>query len=203
MHQTGGSAWGITMDTSGPMLIALYVRDAAGLDGAGRPALSHAAPKVHRANHNHLTADVGGISALKTEWEAWWEKLLRSHPQMTPDLTPPSFEAFANSPALQRVLQAHFGGALSWARERRRDYATLEAEREAGGACQLLGDIVEDRLMEVGRESRDFNLTIIELPLDEPRAWYLEPDKIVMSQDLLSHPDTFRSYVQPVVEMLA
>ena len=53
MHQTGGPAWGITMDTSGPMLIALYVRDAAGLDGAGRPALSHAAPKVHRANHNH------------------------------------------------------------------------------------------------------------------------------------------------------
>lgn len=203
MHQTGGPGWEITMDTSGPMLIALYVRDAAGLNGAGHPALSHASPKVHNANHAHLTSDVGGISALKTEWEAWWEQLLKSHPKMTPELTPPDFGAFANSPALRRVLQAHFGGALTWARERRSDYASLEAEREANGSCLLVSDLVEDRLMEVGRGPRDFTLTIIELPLDEPRAWYLEPDKIIMCQDLLSQPETFRSYVQPVVEMLA
>ena len=44
MHHTGGPGWRITMDTSGPMLIALYVRDAAGLDTAGHPALSHPPP---------------------------------------------------------------------------------------------------------------------------------------------------------------
>jgi hypothetical protein len=57
--------------------------------------------------------------------------------------------------------------------------------------------------MEVGREARDFNLTIIELPLNEERAWYLEPDKILMSHNLMSQPELFRSYVQPVVEILA
>ncbi|BAS17028.1 hypothetical protein AHiyo8_53310 [Arthrobacter sp. Hiyo8] len=62
--------------------------------------------------------------------------------------------------------------------------------------------MVEDRLLEVGRSSRDFQLTIIELPLNEPRAWYLEPDKMIMSHQLLSEPDIFRSYVQPVVELL-
>ena len=50
--------------------------------------------------------------------------------------------------------------------------------------------------------ARDFSLTIIELPLAEPRAWYLEPDKILMSQELLSEPELFRSYVQPVVDLL-
>ena len=40
--------------------------------------------------------------------------------------------------------------------------------------------------MEVGRNARDFKLTIIELPLDEQRAWYLEPDKIIMSHELMS-----------------
>jgi hypothetical protein len=203
MQQTGGAGWQITMDTSGPMLIALYIRDAAGLDGAGRPALSHAAPKIHHADHSHLTAEVGGMNALKTEWEAWWEQLVKAHPKMVPELSPPSFPAFSNSPALRKVLQAHFGSALTWARERRSEYAELEAEREASGACQLLGDMVEDRLMEVGRSSRDFALTIIELPLNEQRAWYLEPDKIIMSHELLSQPDVFRSYVQPVVELLA
>lgn len=203
MNQTGGSGWQITMDTSGPLMIALFVRDAAGLDGAGHPALSHAAPKVRRADHSHLTADVGGQSALKTEWEAWWEQLLKAYPQTSPELSPPEFEAFGNSPALRRVLQAHFGTALTWARDRRSEYARLEAERVASGADQLLGDIVDDRLMEVGRGSRDFTLTIIELPLDEQRAWYLEPDKMIMSHNLMSQPELFRSYVQPVVEILA
>ncbi|UZX03989.1 hypothetical protein F8G81_16315 [Arthrobacter sp. CDRTa11] len=202
MHQAGGSGWKITMDTSGPMMIALYVRDAAGLDGAGRPALSHAAPKVHHADHSHLTAEVGGLAALKTEWEAWWDQLLKAHPKMSPELSPPEFAAFGNSPALQRVLQAHFGSALTWVRERRSEYAELEAERVASGSDLLLDDLVDDRLMEVGRSSRDFSLTIIELPLNEQRAWYLEPDKIIMSHDLISQPDLFRSYVQPVVEML-
>lgn len=203
MHHTGGPGWRITMDTSGPMLIALYVRDAAGLDSAGHPALCHLAPKIRPMDHSNLTADVGGVSALKTEWEAWWEQLLKAHPQMTPEMAPPGFNAFGNSPALRRVLQAHFGSALTWARERRGEYAALEAEREAGGAPQLLGDMVEDRLLEVGRGSRDFTLTIIELPLTEPRAWYLEPDKIIMSNELLTQPEVFRSYVQPVVELLA
>ena len=121
---------------------------------------------------------------------------------MSPELGPPGFRAFSNSPALRRVLQAHFGAALTWARERRGEYVALEAEREASGAAQLLADMVDDRLLEVGRPARDFTLTIIELPLAEPRAWYLEPDKIIMSHELLSQPELFRSYVQPVVDLL-
>ncbi|HET7140820.1 MAG TPA: hypothetical protein VFI36_11715 [Arthrobacter sp.] len=202
MHRTGGSGWEITTDTSGPLMIALFVRDAAGLDGAGNPALSHAAPKIRHADHSHLTADVGGQSALKTEWEAWWEQLLKAHPQTSPELSPPDFEEFGNSPALRRVLQAHFGAALTWARERRSEYAKLEAERVASGSDQLLGDMVDDRLLEVGRGARDFSLTIIELPLNEQRAWYLEPDKIIMSRNLMEAPELFRSFVQPVVEIL-
>lgn len=203
MHESGGPGWRITMDTSGPMLIALYLRDVAGLDGAGKPMLSHAAPKIRHADHSHLTSDVGGISALKTEWEAWWEKLVKSYPEPAQELAPPSFKAFGNSPALQRVLQAHFGAALAWATDRIDEYADLEAAREANGVTSVLNELVEDRLLEVGRGSRDFDLTIIELPLTEPRAWYLEPSTIFMSHRLLSQPDVFRSYVQPVVELLA
>jgi hypothetical protein len=202
MHDTGGPGWHITMDTSGPMLIALYLRDVAGLAGAGKPSLSHASPKIRQADHTHLTADVGGLPALKTEWEAWWAQLLKAYPEASPELSPPTFEAFANSPALRKVLQAHFGAALTWARERREEYAEIEAERVANGTTLMIGDMVEDRLLEVGRSSRDFNLRIIELPLNEPRAWYLEPDKMIMSHRLLSQPDVFRSYVQPVVELL-
>jgi hypothetical protein len=121
---------------------------------------------------------------------------------MSPELAPPGFRAFSNSPALRRLLQAHFGAALTWARERGGEYAALEAEREALGAPHLLADMVDDRLLQTGRASRDFTLTIIELPLAQPRAWYLEPDTIIMSRELLSQPHLFRSYVQPVVDLL-
>lgn len=202
MHHTGGLGWRITMDTSSPMLIALYVRDAAGLGTAGHPALSHVAPKIRPSDHSNLVGEVGGLSALKTEWEAWWDQILKAYPATSPELTPPSFQAFGNSPALRRVMQAHFGAALTWATDRCGEYGALEAEREASGTEQLLADMVDDRLLEVGRPSNNFDLTIIELPLAEPRAWYVEPDKMLMSHELMSQPDLFRSYVQPVVDLL-
>ncbi|MCZ2403994.1 hypothetical protein IV498_12585 [Paenarthrobacter sp. Z7-10] len=202
MHHTGGPGWRITMDTSGPMLIAIYMRDVAGLAGAGFPPLAAAAPAIRPADPHQLTAKVGGVEALREQWEWWWRALLAHHPQMEPPMTPPNFQAFGEAPALQRVLQAHFGAALSWARERQSEYARLAVQRETLGGTSILTELVQDREMELGRNARDFTLTILELPLAEPRAWFVEPDQLIMSQHLLDDQETFRSYVQPVVEML-
>ncbi|MDJ0321400.1 hypothetical protein [Pseudarthrobacter sp. PS3-L1] len=202
MYQTHGDGWQITMDASGPLMIALFVRDAAGLHNVGQPLLPAISPRVRAVDHSHLTAEVGGLAALQTEWAAWWDQLLRAHPQTVPELTPPNFEHFANSPALQMVLRAHFGTALTWTRERRSDYSALEIERQTAGSVQVFADLVDDRLLELGRRAHNFTLTIIELPLKEHRAWFLEPDRIIMSDGLLADPVTFRSYVQPVIELL-
>ena len=202
MHHTGGPGWQITMDTSGPMLLALYLKDSAGLAGAGMPPVAPALPKIRETDHHQLTAHVGGLPALRREWEAWWAALIRKHPEMTPELTPPGFAAFHGAPALQRSLQAHFGTALTWARERRSEYERLERRREEAGATDILREIVEERQLEVGDGARDFSLTIIELPLAQERAWLVDTDKVVMSQSLLQDKETFRSYLQPVVELL-
>lgn len=191
------------MDTSGPLLIALYLRDTSGLIGAGSPAISAAEPPVKTVDPRQVTQAVGGPELLRFEWEQWWAQLLGTFPGKPPELDPPGFGDFEGNPALQRVLQAHFGAALTWSRERISDYQLLAAQRETKGETKILAKLVQDRELELGRNSRDFNLRILELPLAEPRAWFLEPDRIVMSQDLLSSPDIFTSYVQPVVEMLA
>ncbi|MDR6268758.1 hypothetical protein [Arthrobacter russicus] len=203
MHHTGGPGWRITMDTSGPLLIALYLRDASGLAGAGTPALSAAEPAIKAVDPRQLTHAVGGPDVLRFEWEQWWSQLLGTFPGKPPELVPPDFPGFDGNPALQRVLQAHFGSALTWARERISDYELFAARRETLGETKILARLVQDRELELGRNSRDFTLSILELPLAEPRAWFLEPDRMVMSQSLLSSPETFASYVQPVVEMLA
>jgi hypothetical protein len=202
MHHTGGPGWRITMDTSGPMLLALYLKDNAGLGGAGMPPVAPATPRIREADHHQLTQHVGGMPALRREWEAWWQHLIENHPAMSPAVEPPGFRAFGEAPALQRSLQAHFGSALTWARERRAEYERLERERESSGATAVLREIVEERQLEVGPAARDFTLTIIELPLSEDRAWLVNGDKVIMSQSLLADPEAFRSYLKPVVELL-
>ncbi|MFD1211281.1 hypothetical protein ACFQ36_04415 [Arthrobacter sp. GCM10027362] len=202
MHQTGGPGWRITSDTSGQMLIALYLKDVAGLTGAGTPALCGARPEVRRADPRQLTSHVGGTRALRTEWEQWWSLLLAEDRQIMSALEPPSFPAFADSPALQKLLQAHFGAAITWARERISDYNLLAQEREASGRDKLIDRLVQDREMELGRGARSFELKLIELPLCEARAWYVEPDRVLLSQTLLDDEQDFRSYIQPIIELL-
>ncbi|WP_218712452.1 hypothetical protein [Arthrobacter sp. BF1] len=202
MHHTGGPGWRITLDTCTPMLMALYFRDVAGLAGAGTPALSHVAPAVRAADHSMLISGVGGVAALRDQWEFWWSRLLQAHPSNEPNISPPDFPELAGLPALQRVAQAHFGAAVSWSREQEQVYSSMAAQRETLGGHKILADLVQNREMELGRSSRDFTLTIVEVPLAEPRAWFIEPNRLIMSSHLLDDQENFRSYVQPVVDLL-
>lgn len=202
MHHTGGPGWRITLDTSGTMLLALYLRDAAGLHGAGDPAVSPAEPKVRLIDPRQAVARAGGVEALRIEWACWWEGLAAGKPSAVTVLDPPGFLAFTGSPALQRFCQAHFGAALSWGRERKVEYTRLEAARQITGEPRLLGQLVEEREMELGRNARSFTLNIIELPLLELRAWYIEPGRLIMSKHLLDDEDALRSFLQPIIELL-
>lgn len=202
MHHTGGPGWRITMDTCGPMLMALYLRDVAGLVGAGIPALSHVAPSVRAADHTMLTAGVGGTEALRDQWEVWWRRLLQNLPAEPQNLTPPEFPELSGMPALQRVAHAHYGAALAWSQEQKQLYSLMAAQRETLGGHRILADLVQNREMELGRSARDFTLTIVEVPLSEQRAWYIEPDRLIMSSQLLEDQEVFRSFVQPVVDLL-
>ncbi len=190
------------MDASAPLMIALYLRDASGLIGAGMPSISAIHPPIKAVEPHQLTSQVGGMESLRFEWEQWWAQLLGVFPGRPPQLTAPDFQEFAGHPALQRVVQAHFGAALDWTRQQLAQYELMAAQRETMGDLKILAQLVQDRELELGRNARDFNLSILELPIAEQRAWFLEPNRIVMSQHLLDDPEVFRSYVQPVVEML-
>lgn len=202
MHHTGGPGWRITIDTCAPMLVALYLRDVAGLVGAGTPALSQVAPSVRPADHSMLTAGVGGNDALRDQWEVWWGRMLHNLPGNQQPLSPPDFPELGGMPALQRVAHAHYGAAMNWTREQTQLYSLMAAERETLGGNKILADLVQNREMELGRSARDFTLTIVEVPLAEQRAWFIEPNQLIMSSHLLDDQDNFRSYVQPVVELL-
>lgn len=202
MHHSGGPGWDITVDTSSIMLTALYLRDTAGLQETGHPAVSPARPKVRMADPRQAVAHCGGVRELRDQWSRWWHPLATGNHQAVTVLDPPDFEVFKSAPALQRFCQAHYGAALAWGQERKSAYTKLEARRAATGRSEIFADLVEEREMELGRDARNFTLDIIQLPLSEPRAWYIEPNRLIMSQSLQEDEECLRSFVQPVIELL-
>ncbi|WP_026818854.1 hypothetical protein [Arthrobacter castelli] len=202
MHHSGGPGWDITVDTSSVMLTALYLRDAAGLEGTGTPAVSPASPKVRTVDPRQTVAHCGGVAELRDQWSRWWKSLATGRPEAVTNLDPPEFSVFTGVPALQRFCQAHYGAAMTWGRERRSEYTKLQTRREATGRSEIFANLVEEREMELGRDARAFTLNIIELPLSEARAWYIEPQRLIMSQSLPDDEEDLRSFVQPVIELL-
>lgn len=202
MHHTGGPGWRITVDSYEHLLVALYVCQAAGLLGVGTPALSPLTAHIRPAEHNNLLLEHGGLEALRSEWDAWWAASIETLPRHLAPLVPPDFEAFAALPALRAVLQAHYGSALAWAKEQSANYQMLAGTRETLGGYKIIAELVQNREMELGRSARDFALTIAEIPLVDSRAWYVEPNKLLMSHTLLDNQEEFRSYVQPVINFL-
>jgi hypothetical protein len=116
-------------------------------------------------------------------------------------LDAPVFREFNDSPTLQRLLRAHYGAAFDWTRERLEEYRRTGAAPAAGGR-DLVERMIQDRELEVDRTAHPFRLTLLELPLAEPRAWFVEPATVILSQDLPRDEGLFRSYLQPVVDLL-
>ncbi|MFJ6001226.1 hypothetical protein [Arthrobacter sp. NPDC092385] len=191
-----------TVDTSEVLLVALYLRDFAGLQGVGRPALPPVIPPVRSVGSRRLAAPAGG-AVLRVEWEAWWHSLLAHRISDAAMPVPPDFEALDGMEALKALLRARYGAAREWAEERCAEYALHAGSRGAESMEYLLARIVQERELELGRSARRFALQVIELPLGVHRAWWVEPDKLLMCQELFADEHSFRSYVEPVVRMLA
>ncbi|KQO03964.1 hypothetical protein ASF21_07070 [Arthrobacter sp. Leaf234] len=192
-----------TVDTSEVLLVALYLRDCADFRGLGRPALPPVTPAVRPVDLRRLVEPVGGSATLRVEWEAWWHSLLSHRISDAVLPVPPRFEALDGMEALKALLRARVGAATDWAEERCAEYALHAGSRGAESIEYLLSRMIQERELELGRAARRFTLQVIELPLGVRRAWWVEPDKLLMCQELFDDEQSFRSYVEPVIRMLA
>jgi len=230
MSHSEGCGWQVSAGMHGQMLLALYLRDLARIDPVGHPVLCSLDPPVKPVAAAEI--DPHAAAELRQEWQRWWHRLLRSngHPdaaagtapvaavpapgmvgpgapgtgtaeELAGVLDPPVFGEFNDSPTLQRLLRAHYGAAFDWTQERLEEYRRTGAMPAAGGR-DLVERMIQDRELEVDRTAHPFTLTLLELPLAEPRAWFVEPATVILSQDLPRDERLFRSYLQPVVDLL-
>jgi hypothetical protein len=212
--RTPGAAWQVTEDSPTDLLIALYLRDAAGLAPAGEPMLPPIdpvlAPQPVLAPHPALAPRPSPeappeerIDALRAQWEAWWRRLVRParYPKLW-DLEPPEFAAFADSPELRQLLRERFREARIWAGRRHEEFGIAAVERIHRGDHDVNAVVIACE-RELGRRVEPFHLEVIVLPLAERDIWIIGPSSIVVSTRLRDDSAAFREAITPLVHALA
>ncbi|WP_189349077.1 hypothetical protein [Zhihengliuella salsuginis] len=199
------------------MLIALYIRDLAGIrnatpalyDTPQTPLLSPLNPPVKPRAADEISR--AEFAELCQEWHQWWRRIVTRYDldgspaeSESPEpglLGQPHFSAYSSSPSLQRLIRAHYGAATDWAHERRREYNSLSREHVAAGRRQVVESLVEERSMETGPTS-EITLNMIELPLAERRAWLVGERTVILSQELVHDERLLRSYLEPMIRFI-
>ena len=214
MFVEGTLRWQVTEDCPWDLLMALALRDLAGLTAVERPAIPRVFPPVvhvmHPASGSHPLprptvqghASTPDRAARADQWRAWWEfSLQRERRPIVSQLRPPHFEVFDRAIELQDLVTEHYEEALAWTVERHAEYARLSLLQHSRRAADIV-DVVRDREHELRRQAGYFRLDIYVLPLAEPGAWIVAPHTVVVSTSLRDDSVAFRDWFAPVIAAL-
>ncbi|CAM5295247.1 hypothetical protein [Leifsonia shinshuensis] len=208
MFVEGTLRWQVTEDCPWDLLIALALRDLAGLDNALEPALPRVAPAVAPVlrgapQRGGGAATLAAREVLQTQWRALFDRAAdrERRPIGGPLLQPPHFAALDRALELQDVVLALHDTAAEWARERRAEYARASIEHHAARAADIV-DVVHEREHDLRRQAGYFRLDIDVLPLAERGAWIVGPHTVVVSSSLRDDSGAFREWFRPLVAAL-
>ncbi|MDO5743633.1 MAG: hypothetical protein Q4P23_04125 [Micrococcaceae bacterium] len=198
MVQDSGSGWSVSADTHKEMLLALYIRDLAAIESCGSPSLAALSPKVKPVSAREMAGHSTG--ELRQEWQSWWERIISDTDSGIDIREEPDFSDFSDSPSLQHLLRAHYGSAYTWTQSRLGEYQDV-CLGDSNELVAMVAQLLAERELE-GTINRGFHLKLVELPLAERRAWFVEPDTVILSQELIRDATLFRSYLGPIVDLL-
>lgn len=189
----GTIRWQVTEDCPWDLLLALALRDLAGLADECSPEIPLGVPGIGRI-------DTAGIdrAQLAAQWRGWWAGIvpLETRPFIT-EVSPPHFATFDRALDLQEAMYRGYDRAIEWARQRRFEYLSAVEKRE-----HPLADVyglVQRRQFELRRQSTSFRLDLAILPVAEKGAWVEAPDTIVVSESLRDDAEQFREWLLPLV----
>lgn len=185
VHRRGTTSWEVREDFAVAPLLALYVRDAAGLAPyvVGDPDVGPLQPAPRRV-------DEVSAAAVR-EWPIWW------HRALTEPVRPDTSD-LADLHAVRPLVQRHLRAFSRWHADREREWADEHSRRPPDLTRWING--YEGRL---GRPVRPFRLTVRLLPLAEPVGWVLSGDDVLVSTRLQADGAAFRAFLAPVVDAMA
>ncbi|WP_431247304.1 hypothetical protein [Leifsonia xyli] len=217
MFVEGTLRWQVTEDCPWDLLMALAIRDLAGLgdrvtpvlpglDPAVSPALQtrrrESADRPVRTHPVPLAGRAPGEDSLAHQWQAWFEVAADRHRRVAaPLLRPPHFEAFDRAIDLQDAVLAHYEAAAGWAADRHAEYVAASAAHHARRAADIV-EVVREREHELRRQAGYFRLDIDVLPLAAKGAWIVGPHTVVISATMRDDSAAFRDWLRPLVAAL-
>ncbi|MCL2795831.1 MAG: hypothetical protein FWD85_11055 [Microbacteriaceae bacterium] len=213
----GTLRWQVTEGCPWDLLVALAVRDLAGLEDVGDPALPRlvpalepvpaaaAAPAMPSSPAPARAADAAERTRRDTvaaQWLAWF-RAAADRERLPRDglLQPPHFAAFDRAVELQDVILATYDEASAWARERVHEFERSDAGRHALRVADVV-DTVQQREHELHRRSGSFRLELDVLPFATSGAWIIGPHTIAVSSALRDDSAAFRQWFRPLAAAL-
>lgn len=209
MFVEGTLRWQVTEDCPWDLLMALCLRDLAGLTDVGDPPLPRVVPAVARP-------ETGGASRrsvvrrsvqtdtdeLRVQWSSWWQRtLVRESRPIVSALRPPHFTVFDRELELQDLVEEYYEDAYAWTSARRDEYITASTAARHRQAMDIV-DVVRDREHVLRRQAGSFRLDMYVMPLAEKGAWIVAPHTIVVSRSLRDDAAAFRQWFTPLVHVL-
>lgn len=177
-------SWRIVSDEPHVCLIALWLRDAAGLAPATDPLIPRLDPPVEPADD--LAALAG--PAVEAQWAALWPRL--PHLPQDAGIHPPDFSALSDSPELQTLARAGIDRAARAANDYKRSQIALLHGSERRST--IPGDVVREIEADLGRKAAPFNLRIDILPVLGARRWRDGPGRLIVTRALVENSDAYR-----------
>lgn len=232
MFVEGTLRWQVTEDCPWDLLVALAVRDLAGIAALVQPSLPRLEPAVtpvlqsRRESHRAETTDglarvrpapvlrpqpahpagdavtAGTANALAAQWQAWFEVAADRHRRLSAPLLHPP-----HFEAFDRAIELQDAVIAHYAAA-----AGWAAARHAEYAAVSaeshrrraadIVDVVREREHELRRQAGYFRLDLEVLPLAEKGAWIVGPHTVAVSTSLREDSAAFRDWLRPLVSAL-
>ncbi|WP_432485829.1 hypothetical protein, partial [Kineococcus esterisolvens] len=221
-------SWQIREGLDQHLAMALYVRDAAGLQryvvtepdvGALAPAVPAPAGSGHHLtpDEDDVGADVGAdvdLSQAVREWPIWWARALHQVPLTQPPTTPeelreaappapPDWHGLQDLPAMRTLAERHHHDIRHWLREIKHNEIERCRGRRGSSDPLHLTHFVNAYAQRLGRRVRPFTLHLRLLPLQQPAGWVLDEQQVLLSTALREDADALERLLEPVVSALA
>jgi hypothetical protein len=195
------------------LVLALYVRDAAGLEVVADPPVPPLEPAVARSNEAPPVA-------AAVQWPAWWRDLVAGEAAMQHGIEaagggreavrvmaarhmafgPPDFAGLSGSPDLRELVASHFHDAEAWSGPSKREFCDRSRARDR---ALLETHLVHEVARGLGRKARPFRLQVSVLPVAGAQHWRVAEDHVLATRDLYFDAPAWRRALEPIVSELA
>ncbi|MBA8814971.1 hypothetical protein FHX48_000023 [Microbacterium halimionae] len=203
MAGAGSPEWVIREDASRPVLLALFLRQVAGIRAPAElpPLRGVPSPAVARDHSEQLD--------LEREWRQYWDMTVE--PQANPSPVPlelvGGFDDLLALPEtgadrLRAAVEPHGAAALAHVNRAYELYSKTSTSRP-GTSYRAYASAIAEHERQVGRRAHSFELNVQVLPLTQRGVWWIGALTVAVTDGLRGDVAAFDTAIHPIIAELA